>query len=88
MRVPVPDVVVSGGLAFACGWHFTWNLMMGHLLGLSTSGIPMSATLVSILPHPSKADLHGGTFGPEKSVLAPGVYMFGCALLLLFYGLP
>jgi len=80
------NVVLSGGLAFSFGWHFSWNLVMGHVLGLSTSGIPMSATLVSVVPHPSKQHLHGGTFGPEKSVLAPGIYLLGCVMLYSFYG--
>lgn len=37
------NVFLSGGLGFALGWHFGWNILMGHLLGLSTSGIPMSS---------------------------------------------
>ena len=44
----------------------SWNMMMGHVLGLSTSGIPMSAKIVSVVPHPAKAALHGGRFGPEQ----------------------
>ena len=50
------------------------------------AGIPMSAKLVSVVPHPSKADQHGGTFGPEKSYLAPAIYLLGCGMLVLFYG--
>ena len=59
---------------------------MGHLLGLSTSGIPMSAKLVSVVPHPAKAALHGGRFGPEQSPLAPAAYGLGIAMLVAFYG--
>jgi len=80
------NVVLTGSLSFALGWHFWWNMMMGHLLGLSTSGIPMSAKLVSVVPHPSKARLHGGRFGPEQSPLAPAAYALGLCMLVGFYG--
>jgi hypothetical protein len=80
------NVFVSGSLSFGLGWHFGWNLWMGHLLGMSTSGIPMSAKLVSVVPHPHKARLHGGRFGPEQSPLAQPAYLIGIALLLGWYG--
>ena len=80
------NVVLTGNLVFALGWHFSWNMMMGHVLGLSTSGIPMSAKIVSIVPHPAKAALHGGRFGPEQSPLAPLAYALGVVMLAAFYG--
>ena len=81
------NVVLSGGLGFALGWHFAWNIWMGHLLGLSTSGIPMSATLVEVVPHPTKESLHGGRFGPEGGPLAPIAYGVGVAMLVAFYSM-
>mmetsp|Transcript_24944 Transcript_24944/g.46161 ORF Transcript_24944/g.46161 Transcript_24944/m.46161 type:complete len:470 (-) Transcript_24944:272-1681(-) len=80
------NVVLSGGLSFPLGWHFGWNIFMGHLLGMSTSGIPMSAKLVSVVPHPAKPHLHGGKFGPEQSPLAPVAYLLGCVCLVILYG--
>ena len=80
------NVFLSGGISFSLGWHFGWNIFMGHLLGLSTSGIPMSAKLVSIVPHPSKESLHGGKFGPEQSPLAASAYVLGCIALVCIYG--
>ena len=50
------------------------------------SGIPISATLLSVAPHPSKAHLHGGTFGPEGGPLAPVAYLLGMVALYLLYG--
>ena len=79
------NVYMTGGLAFAMGWHFGWNITMGHLLGLSTSGIPMSSKLVSVVPHPKKAALHGGRFGPEQSPLAVPAYLLGVLLLFILY---
>ena len=80
------NVFLTGGLSFALGWHFGWNITMGHVLGLSTSGIPMSAKLVSVIPHPQKAHLHGGRFGPEQSPLAVPTYLLGVVMLLMLYG--
>ena len=80
------NVFLTGGLSFALGWHFGWNITMGHLLGLSTSGIPMSAKYVSVVPHPRKAKLHGGQFGPEQSPLAAVAYLLCAVLLVFFYG--
>ena len=80
------NVFLSGGLSFSLGWHFGWNIWMGHFLGLSTSGIPMSAKLISVVPDPKKASLHGGKFGPEQSPLAATAYLLGCTALVLIYG--
>merc|ERR1712238_413347 len=73
---------------FTLGWHFGWNITMGNILGLSTSGIPISATFVSVAPVPGKEHLHGGVFGPEGGVVAPAAYGLGVLLLYLIYGVP
>ena len=66
--------------------HLKWVWWQGNIVGLSTSGIPISATVLSFAPHPKKADLHGGTFGPEQSLLAPVAYIVGCVILVVLYG--
>ncbi|CAE7426039.1 RPS15 [Symbiodinium natans] len=54
------NVLLTGGrLGFALGWHFGWNISMGNVFGRSTSGIPISATFISVLPHPEKETYHG-----------------------------
>ena len=74
------NVIASGGVWLGIGWHFGWNITMGHILGRTTSGIPMSCALVSVVPRPalpgkaSYVKYHGGTFGPEMGVLAPLAY--------------
>mmetsp|Transcript_148322 Transcript_148322/g.413159 ORF Transcript_148322/g.413159 Transcript_148322/m.413159 type:complete len:415 (+) Transcript_148322:119-1363(+) len=83
------NVMFTGGrLGFALGWHFGWNISMGNVFGLSTSGIPISATFVSVVPHPDKQAVHGGEFGPEGGLAAPVAYALGVALLSVIYGLP
>mmetsp|Transcript_105449 Transcript_105449/g.264004 ORF Transcript_105449/g.264004 Transcript_105449/m.264004 type:complete len:412 (+) Transcript_105449:266-1501(+) len=83
------NVLFTGGrLGFSLGWHFGWNISMGNVFGMSTSGIPISATFVSVAPHPEKAKLHGGVFGPEGGVVSPFAYGLGIILLALIYGLP
>lgn len=87
------NVMVAGGtLWLGIGWHFGWNILMGHVLGRSTSGIPMSCAVISTIPRPalspdtSYAKFHGGTFGPEQGVLAPAAYILGMAIVVWFYG--
>mmetsp|Transcript_39069 Transcript_39069/g.71595 ORF Transcript_39069/g.71595 Transcript_39069/m.71595 type:complete len:176 (+) Transcript_39069:103-630(+) len=87
------NVMVAGGsLWLGIGWHFGWNIFMGHILGRSTSGIPMSCAAVSVLPKPvssakmSYEKFHGGTFGPEQGVLAPLAYILGMVMVIWLYG--
>ena len=83
------NVLFTGGrLGFALGWHFGWNIAMGNVFGLSTSGIPISATFISVAPDPEKRRLHGGVFGPEGGLVAPFAYGLGVLLLWLIYGYP
>merc|ERR1719163_2572879 len=82
------NVLFTGGrLGFALGWHFGWNISMGNVFGLSTSGIPISGTFVAVAPHPKKEAMHGGVFGPEGGMVSPFAYLLGIALLILFYGM-
>ena len=48
----------------------------------------MSASLVTVVPDPSKAHLHGGRFGPEGGPLAALAYVVGIAMLFWIYGGP
>ena len=80
------NVLLTGSLGFSLGWHFGWNIFMGNVWGLSTSGIPISATVVSVAPHPEKEARHGGVFGPEGGMMAPIAYAIGIALLYALYG--
>ena len=80
------NALLSGSLAFSLGWHWAWNFAMGNVFGRSTSGIPISATVLSVAPHPSKTRQHGGAFGPEGGVLAPAAYLVGVLALYCIYG--
>eukprot|EP00574_Skeletonema_japonicum_P003370 CAMPEP_0201726234 /NCGR_PEP_ID=MMETSP0593-20130828/9335_1 /ASSEMBLY_ACC=CAM_ASM_000672 /TAXON_ID=267983 /ORGANISM="Skeletonema japonicum, Strain CCMP2506" /LENGTH=474 /DNA_ID=CAMNT_0048217705 /DNA_START=62 /DNA_END=1483 /DNA_ORIENTATION=+ len=87
------NVMVAGGsLWLGTGWHFGWNIFMGHVLGRSTSGIPMSCACIDVIPRPKLSDkkcyetYHGGTFGPEQGVLAPLAYLIGILLVVFVYG--
>ena len=87
------NVMATGGTIWlGIGWHFGWNITMGHILGRSTSGIPMSCVVVCVLPRPIRKsenrvkNYHGGTFGPEQGILAPVAYLFGMGLVYLMFG--
>ena len=45
-------LIADGTLWLGIGWHFGWNIMMGHVLGRSTSGIPMSCSVINAVPKP------------------------------------
>jgi hypothetical protein len=50
------NFLVSGGkLGLGIGWHFGWNITMGHVYGMSTSGIPMSCAVLNVIPRPDKS---------------------------------
>jgi len=88
-------VAPGGSLWLGIGWHFGWNICMGHVLGRSTSGIPMSCAFVDVVPRPNSSHhekksferYHGGTFGPEQGVLAPLAYIMGILMVICIYGL-
>lgn len=83
------NVMATGGsIWLGIGWHFGWNIMMGHILGRSTSGVPMSCALISVLPRPSSSYViyHGGMFGPEQGILAPMAYVLGMGMVFWVYG--
>ncbi|KAL7479208.1 hypothetical protein ACHAW6_004948 [Cyclotella cf. meneghiniana] len=84
-------LVAGGTLWSGIGWHFGWNIFMGHVLGRSTSGIPMSCAVVNVVPRPcsngtSYDKYHGGMFGPEQGVLAPLAYVMGMCMMMYIYG--
>lgn len=81
-------LVAGGTLWLGIGWHFGWNIMMGHVLGLTTSGIPLSCAVFDVIPRPEESyvKLHGGTFGPELGVLAPLSYLLGMIIVSYMYG--
>ena len=62
---------------------------MGHVLGRSTSGIPMSCAVFNVIPRPAPSyeKFHGGSFGPEQGVLAPLAYVMGMCMVSYIYGL-
>ena len=58
---------------------------MGNVFGRSTSGTPISATVLSVAPHPSETRQHGGAFGPEGGLLAPAAYLVDVLALYYIY---
>lgn len=81
-------LAANGSLYLGIGWHFGWNITMGHVLGRSTSGIPMSCAAVEVVPNPKEEmeKWHGGMFGMEQGRLVSGAYMAGMGLVFWVYG--
>jgi len=65
------------------------QIWMGHLLGRSTSGIPMSCALISVIPNPNKVykKYHGGTNGPEQGKLCPLAYIISMIIAIIYAGI-
>ena len=65
------------------------QIWMGHLLGRSTSGIPMSCALITVVPNPNKSYLkyHGGTNGPEQGKLCPLAYIISMIIAIIYAGI-
>ncbi|KAL7473017.1 hypothetical protein ACHAXS_013406 [Conticribra weissflogii] len=81
-------LAANGSLYLGIGWHFGWNITMGHILGRSTSGIPMSCAVVEVIPNPNEGmeKWHGGMFGMEQGRLISGAYLAGMGLVYWVYG--
>mmetsp|Transcript_3561 Transcript_3561/g.7631 ORF Transcript_3561/g.7631 Transcript_3561/m.7631 type:complete len:518 (-) Transcript_3561:216-1769(-) len=81
-------LAANGSLYLGIGWHFGWNITMGHVLGRSTSGIPMSCAVVEVIPNPKEGmeKWHGGMFGMEQGSLVSGAYLAGMGLVFWVYG--
>ncbi|MCD6243757.1 MAG: CPBP family intramembrane metalloprotease [Candidatus Korarchaeota archaeon] len=68
------------GLGAVYSFHLAWNFLIGHILGLTLSGISGGPSLLrSYLEGPEI--LTGGVFGPEGSVIAIGEFTLLSILL-------
>jgi len=68
------------GLGAIYSFHLAWNFLIGHILGLTLSGISGGPSLLrSYLEGPEI--LTGGVFGPEGSVIAIGEFTLLSILL-------
>ena len=74
--------LLSQSLATPIGWHWGWNFCLTALVGGGTSGTPITASLLTIVPKPELAHLHGGPIGAESSVLAPLAILLSAALIV------
>jgi membrane protease YdiL (CAAX protease family)/8-oxo-dGTP pyrophosphatase MutT (NUDIX family) len=63
----------TGTLWLAVGYHFTWNLIQGPLLGMPVSGMAWEGVLA--LGSGGPPLLTGGLFGPEGGLLATAVLL-------------
>jgi len=67
-------VLKTRSLWMAIGFHFTWNLVQGHALGLPVSGILLDDYWVKLQLEGPRW-LSGGAFGPEGSALTSVVLL-------------
>lgn len=69
--------ILTGRLALSAGLHFSWNFIMGGVLGFPVSGNTIEFTVLRI--QQGGTDLWtGGSFGPEAGLLG----LLGMAIIL------
>jgi membrane protease YdiL (CAAX protease family) len=73
---------ITGNIWSAVGFHFSWNFVMGGILGVAISGVNVKGILVSDLVN-SKELINGGIYGLEGSIFCTVVLVI--MVFLLFY---
>lgn len=68
----------SNGIWMPIGFHWSWNLFQGGLLGFHVSGLPMES-FIQIQPT-SNSWLSGGEFGAEGSIVTTFLFIL-CILI-------
>jgi uncharacterized protein len=77
------NFIYTKTLWFAIGFHFSWNFIMGYVLGFAVSGLSAQTMLQQELKgHPV---MTGNSFGFEGSIVATGVLLAGIGLLYYAY---
>ncbi len=74
---------VTDGLWLPMGYHFSWNLVQGPLLGLPVSGMQHGG-LLHVVDRGVAVWLTGGNFGLEGGVLCTVVLLTGFPILWLW----
>ncbi len=60
--------ILTGSLALSAGLHFSWNFVMGGIVGFPVSGMKFKASIIQI--NQQGLELWtGGAFGPEAGLL-------------------
>ena len=72
----------DGGLWGACAWHTAWNWTESDLFGLSGSGGPLHAALLTSVKPGGPDIATGGAFGPDGGLIQLGVLLMGIAVLV------
>jgi membrane protease YdiL (CAAX protease family) len=71
-----------GGLWGACAWHTVWNWAESDLFGLSGSGGPLHAALLTSVKPGGPDIFTGGPFGPDGGLIQSAVLLIGVAVLV------
>ena len=73
-------VMKDSNLWAVCGWHSSWNWMLGNVYGLSVSGFGEKVTIFDLNTSGNEL-ISGGGFGPEGSLVTSVVLIIGILLL-------
>lgn len=73
-------VLKDSNLWAVCGWHTSWNWMLGNVYGLSVSGSGEKVTIFDLNTSGNEL-ISGGGFGPEGSLVTSAILLIGILLL-------
>jgi membrane protease YdiL (CAAX protease family) len=77
--------LLTGQLAISIGFHISWNLVQGAVLGFPVSGsAPLPARLID-LQQAGPILWTGGKFGPEGGIIATITFFIGMIILVIFH---
>jgi membrane protease YdiL (CAAX protease family) len=74
----------TGGLWLPIGMHFTWNLFMGNVYGISVSGMDLGGSIISSQPSGNPI-ISGGDFGLEGSIVTTILLVLYSLIIWKFY---
>jgi hypothetical protein len=76
--------LLTGQLAISIGFHISWNLVQGAVLGFPVSGSAPLPTRLIDLQQAGPNLWTGGQFGPEGGILATIAFFIGMIILVIF----
>lgn len=74
----------TGGLWLPIGMHFTWNLFMGNVYGISVSGMDLGGSIIKSQPLGNPL-ISGGDFGLEGSIVTTILLVLYSLIIWKFY---
>ncbi|PNZ98574.1 CPBP family intramembrane metalloprotease [Staphylococcus massiliensis CCUG 55927] len=74
---------MTNSIWFVPGVHCLWNFMLGPILGIQVSGIPIEESLLLTVTDQTNAIFNGANFGLEGSIVTTGVGLIVVIVIII-----